>query len=213
MNADSDDRIDCPGRGTSCPGPKMTALEFTSLSCSHYPPGDVLGKALAYASMIPLFLVVFQASKVYCRRSVCTPTPGRAVLRPGRKGRGDLHGAPFPAASSNRLHNSGGGPPPPCRCRELHEAYILMGLLGTEVATRVLKELLQHPRPAATCEALRLCHSHGEARGWPRPPMPAHRPRPRPLHASLPPGRSMRLPADVAAWCRLLQACPARTPA
>lgn len=58
------------------------ALDFTSFSCVHYASGDLLGKALAYCSLLPLLLVFFQACKVYTRRcglvegaclSDCTP--------------------------------------------------------------------------------------------------------------------------------------------
>lgn len=42
----------------------------TSAVCVLYSPGDTLGKALAYFSILPYCLILHQVSKVYCRREV-----------------------------------------------------------------------------------------------------------------------------------------------
>lgn len=46
------------------------SLRHTSLSCTHYRPGDDLGKLLAYVALAPILTVVYQFSKVYTRREV-----------------------------------------------------------------------------------------------------------------------------------------------
>jgi dolichyldiphosphatase len=45
-------------------------LRHTSLSCVHYQQEDDLGKLLAYVALGPIFIIVFQFSKVYTRREV-----------------------------------------------------------------------------------------------------------------------------------------------
>jgi hypothetical protein len=43
-------------------------LAFTKLTCVHYERGDALGKLLAHASLLPVLLIVAQASRAYARR-------------------------------------------------------------------------------------------------------------------------------------------------
>ncbi len=43
----------------------------------------------------------------------------------------------------------------------MHEAVFFAGCLANEALARLLKKVLKHPRPAATCARLQLCHSHG----------------------------------------------------
>jgi hypothetical protein len=43
-------------------------LAFTKLTCVHYARGDLIGKALAHASLLPVLLLCAQAAKVYARR-------------------------------------------------------------------------------------------------------------------------------------------------
>jgi hypothetical protein len=43
-------------------------MAYTKLTCVHYVRGDLLGKALAHASLLPVLLVCAQAAKVYTRR-------------------------------------------------------------------------------------------------------------------------------------------------
>ncbi|GBF99271.1 dolichyldiphosphatase-like [Raphidocelis subcapitata] len=45
-------------------------LAFTKLTCVHYARGDLIGKALAHASLLPVLLLCAQAAKVYSRREV-----------------------------------------------------------------------------------------------------------------------------------------------
>ena len=45
-----------------------TIMAYTKLTCVHYARGDLLGKALAHASLLPVLLLVAHASKVYTRR-------------------------------------------------------------------------------------------------------------------------------------------------
>lgn len=47
-----------------------TPLKHTSLSCAQYAHGDSLGKLLAHIALAPVFLVCFQAARVYSRREV-----------------------------------------------------------------------------------------------------------------------------------------------
>eukprot|EP00878_Enallax_costatus_P014807 GHUV01015497.1.p1 GENE.GHUV01015497.1~~GHUV01015497.1.p1 ORF type:complete len:223 (+),score=43.79 GHUV01015497.1:259-927(+) len=46
------------------------SLKHTSLSCTHYKPGDDLGKLLAYVALAPILTIVYQFSKVYTRRDI-----------------------------------------------------------------------------------------------------------------------------------------------
>jgi len=48
----------------------VSSLKHTSLSCVHYQDEDDMGKLLAYIALGPIFIVVFQFSKVYTRREV-----------------------------------------------------------------------------------------------------------------------------------------------
>jgi membrane-associated phospholipid phosphatase len=43
----------------------------------------------------------------------------------------------------------------------VHEGVFFAGCLANEALARLLKRALKHPRPAATCARLNLCHSHG----------------------------------------------------
>lgn len=43
-------------------------MAYTKLTCVHYQRGDLLGKALAHASLVPVLLLCAQASRVYARR-------------------------------------------------------------------------------------------------------------------------------------------------
>ncbi|KAI8477227.1 MAG: hypothetical protein J3K34DRAFT_107063 [Monoraphidium minutum] len=87
-------------------------MAYTKLTCVHYGRGDLLGKALAHASLLPVLLLCGQAAKVYTRR-------------------------------------------------EVHEGFVLVGLLLSEAAARGLKHLLRSPRPPASCALLGVCDAHG----------------------------------------------------
>ena len=45
-----------------------TTTAYTDFSCVLYNEGDAVGKVLAYASLLPLVLVVHHASTLYSRR-------------------------------------------------------------------------------------------------------------------------------------------------
>jgi hypothetical protein len=47
---------------------ESSQLGYTKLTCVHYARGDVVAKALAHASLLPVLLICFQAAKVYTRR-------------------------------------------------------------------------------------------------------------------------------------------------
>ena len=43
-------------------------LAHTALTCVHYTRGDAAAKLLAHASLLPVLVVVWQASRAYCGR-------------------------------------------------------------------------------------------------------------------------------------------------
>jgi dolichyldiphosphatase len=45
--------------------------------------------------------------------------------------------------------------------REVHQAFLLLGMAVGEGVNRSLKNAIKQSRPSATCAALNVCHSHG----------------------------------------------------
>lgn len=81
------------------------AMAYTKVTCVHYARGDLAGKLLAHASLLPVLLVVAQASRAYTRREAHEAfiLAGLVLCEGAARGLKHLIRSPRPAASCARL--------------------------------------------------------------------------------------------------------------